>query len=74
MMADESHKEYVYRLQTENTYLSAVAHGLDGMLAEAKGLLKLCSDFMQSVEYDSAIDASQCCGILKQVKDFLEDY
>ena len=28
MMADESYKEYVYRLQTENTYLSAVAHVL----------------------------------------------
>lgn len=66
-------KEYMYRLQTENTYLSAVAHGLDGMVCEAKSLLMMCSDFMQSVEYDSAIDAAQCCGILKQVKDFLED-
>ena len=73
MMADESYKEYVYRLQTENTYLSAVAHGLNDMVHEAKGLLMMCSDFMQSVEYDSAIDAAQCCGILKQVKDFLED-
>lgn len=39
-------KEYMYRLQTENTYLSAVAHGLDGMVCEAKSLLMMCSDFM----------------------------
>lgn len=64
--------------QEEIQFLNAVAHGLSDKvkslsvrLNEAEGLLSICMSFMASIEYDTALDSMQCCGILDRVQEFL---
>ena len=71
-MMDNNTNQYIQMLQKENAFLNAAAHGLDKMVKEAQGLLMMCRDFMASVEYGSPIDAAQCCGILNQIREFLD--
>jgi hypothetical protein len=55
------------------SFLEAAAHGLSNRLTEAEGLLLMAMNFMTSVEYDTTVDALQCVGIARTIKEFLSD-
>lgn len=61
------------KLLSHYNLLRTVAEGLGNQLVQAVGLLQMSSEFMQSIDYETPIDAAQCGAIIMCIDTFLKE-